>query len=109
MVDPPVVLGNTPYTPPVVLGRAKKRLSLVGYRVVAALLNAGNRGLTREELRLIAHDAPGVLRRLRASDPDWMEVIEVPSGAEAAYRIADPRPPEDDAPNTPRNGKRGRR
>jgi hypothetical protein len=93
MVDPPIVLGNSPYTPPVVLGRPKKRLSIAGYRVVSALLEAGDRGLTRGQLTSIATDAPGILRRLRALDSDWMEVLEIPSRGDLAYRIADPRRP----------------
>jgi len=94
MIDPPVVIGSSPYTPPVVLGREKKRRSRAGYHVVAALLKAGDRGLFRDELKSIANDGPGILRRLRASDPDWMEVIEIPSVVDGTYRIAGPRPPE---------------
>jgi hypothetical protein len=74
---------------PVVRGTPKPVLRHAQYNVVKALLDAGETGLTLDQL---AHqsghaDARGILKRLADSDPDWRSVIHFPGKAGGHYRI----------------------
>jgi hypothetical protein len=86
--EPSVVLGRT--TDPVnILGKEKPQLTMQQYDVVKSLLNAGERGLTKDELvtRSCHTDARGILKRLADSDPDWEKVISFAGRAGGGYRI----------------------
>jgi hypothetical protein len=76
--------------PPVVRGKEKERpLTVAQYDVVAVLLTASEKGLTKDDLvNASGHaDARGILRRLAASDPDWCAVIKFPQKTGVRYRI----------------------
>jgi hypothetical protein len=75
---------------PIVLNREKRRLTYREYNVVKALLDAGERGLTKDELdKKSGHaDSRKALRTLRNSDPDWAKVIQMPGQrGQGGYRI----------------------
>jgi hypothetical protein len=74
---------------PTVCGVEKRPLTLPQYDVVSALLEAGERGLGKDELeRKSKHgDARKILKRLAESDPDWSAVIRFPGRAGGGYRI----------------------
>ncbi|HUW82039.1 MAG TPA: hypothetical protein VMZ31_04475 [Phycisphaerae bacterium] len=85
---PAVVLGER-YDSPVVLGKEKARLSNTRYDVLMALLAAGDRGLSKDDLvKKSGHtDAVAVLKRLAAKDPDWARVILLAERTGGGYRI----------------------
>lgn len=65
---------------PIVLGKRKPRLTRAKFDVVRALLEAGEFGLTKDQLDERSHhtEARKPLKRLHDSDPDWAEVIHLP-------------------------------
>ena len=75
---------------PLVLGRRKERLTPAQFRVVRALLEAGDRGLGKANLSRVGGDAVNVLKRLAKSDPGWGAVIELPGQKGSGYRIRQP-------------------
>jgi hypothetical protein len=79
--------------PVIVLGKQKPKLLATQYKVVEALVAAGETGLTKDQLvkESGCGDARGILRRLADSDPDWAAVIQFAGGTGRRYRIA--RPP----------------
>ncbi len=85
---PRVVLG-APGERPLVLGREKRLLTLAQFDVVKALLDAGERGLSKDELdRQSKHgDARKTMKRLADSDPDWKAVLHFPGRTGGGYRI----------------------
>jgi hypothetical protein len=74
---------------PIVLGMPKPKLTLPRYNVVKALLDAGEAGLTKDELvnKSRHQDARGILNRLANSDPDWKQVIHFAGQTCGGYRI----------------------
>jgi hypothetical protein len=70
-----------------VRGREKSPLTLPQHKVIRALLAAGEQGLAKDELERVHSDARGILRRLRAADPDWRAVIHFAGQAGRRYRI----------------------
>lgn len=86
--EPKVLLGE-PGDCPIVLGKKKRRLTKAGYDVVKAVLEAGETGLTKDELvEKSGHgDARGVLNRLAEKDPDWRSVIQFAGHVGGGYRI----------------------
>jgi hypothetical protein len=74
---------------PVVLGKSKPVLTFAQDNVVTALLQAGEGGLSKDELaRNSGHtDALGILRRLAGKDPDWAAVIRFAGQTGGRYRI----------------------
>lgn len=74
-------------TPPVVNGRKKRLLTFGQFRVVKALLESGNEGLTKDVLERVNSDARKILKRLAASDPDWKSVIQFAGSKGRGYRI----------------------
>lgn len=74
---------------PIVSDVEKDPLTLPQYDVVNALLEAGERGLSKDELdRKSKHgDARKILKRLAESDPDWNTVIHFPGKPRGGYRI----------------------
>ncbi len=83
---PPVVL--TRFGGPVrVRGVQKAALTFAQHQVVRALLDAGETGLSKDELEKVHSDARGILRRLRDLDPDWRAVIHFAGRTGGRYRI----------------------
>jgi hypothetical protein len=78
-----------PGEPPTICGKEKAPLTLAQYDVVKALLSAGERGLSKDELdhKSKHGDARKILKRLADSDPDWKAVIRFPGIAGRRYRI----------------------
>lgn len=74
---------------PVVLGKIKPKLTMPQYNVVKALLDAGDVGLTKDELvdNSGHEDARGILKRLRQRDDDWKQVIHFAGTTGRRYRI----------------------
>jgi hypothetical protein len=74
---------------PIVLGKEKPPLTLAQHDAVKALLNAGERGLSKDDLdRKSGHgDTRKTLKRLAASDPDWKAVIHFPGKPGRGYSI----------------------
>jgi hypothetical protein len=83
-----VVLGQQGQGP-VVLGKQKPPLTRTRYDVVKTLLEAGQDGLTVDELAKKSHhgDAVNSLKKLARSDPDWGAVISLPGSSGMGYRI----------------------
>jgi hypothetical protein len=86
--SPLVVLGSRDEFP-IVCGHTKGPLTRAQYDVVQALLEAGERGLSKDELdRKSKHgDARKILKRLAASDTDWKAVIHFPGKPGRGYGI----------------------
>jgi hypothetical protein len=75
---------------PIVLGKEKPVLTDREYNVVKALLDAGDRGLTKDKLdEKSGHsEARKVLKAIRDADEDWAAVIQMPGKAGmGGYRI----------------------
>lgn len=74
---------------PTVRGTPKSALRHAQYNVVKAVLDAGETGLTVDQLaqRSGHSDARGILKRLADSDPDWQSVIHFPGKTGGHYRI----------------------
>ena len=70
-------------------GKPKPVLRHAQYNVVKALVDAGEAGLTVDQLvQQSGHsDARGILKRLADSDSDWRAVIHFPGKAGGHYRI----------------------
>src|SRR4051794_19961205 len=86
--DPPVVVSRMADEPKV-RGKLKPRLTYAQFNVVRALLEAGDDGLTKDELDTKSGhtEARKILKRLHDSDPDWAEVIQMPGIPGRRYRI----------------------
>jgi hypothetical protein len=86
---PAVVLGPSHRAVTLVRGEPKEMIRETQYDVVAALLKAGERGLTGKELEdASGHgDAVKTLRRLARSDVDWRAVIHFPGRGGRRYWI----------------------
>jgi hypothetical protein len=74
---------------PTVNGKTKGRLRNTQYNVVLALIQAGDEGLTKDQLdHKSGHgDARKILSRLANSDPDWKIAIYLPGVKGMGYRI----------------------
>jgi hypothetical protein len=74
---------------PLLLGKPKRKLTTPRYNVVKALLDAGDVGLTKDELVTESghEDARGILTRLAESDADWRKVIHFAGVTGGRYRI----------------------
>jgi hypothetical protein len=82
----PVVLCK--YGEPVIVKEKPKELpSLPAYKLVKALLEAGDRGLSKGQLEPISTDYWRILKELKGSDPDWNAVIHFPGKPHGRYRI----------------------
>jgi len=75
---------------PIVLGKTKPRLTMARYNVVTALLDAGDKGLSKDSLveKSGHEDAVGILKRLATLDPDWNAVIKLAGIPGGRYRIS---------------------
>ena len=89
-----------PRAHPVVLGKRMDPLRPVQFRVIKALLDAGDDGLSKKALEKSSGsgDAVGVLKRLANSDPDWQAVIGLAGKPGLGYRL---RPPSIEGPPLP--------
>jgi hypothetical protein len=78
-----------PGEPVYLKGLEKPPLTLPQYDVIKALLDAGERGLSKDEMdyRSKHGDARKILKRLANSDADWEAVIQFPGKACGGYRI----------------------
>jgi hypothetical protein len=87
--DCPRVVLPGPGECPTVCGKEKTPLTLPQYDVVKALLEAGERGLSKDELdrKSKRGDARKILKRLAESDADWEAVIHFPGAPGRGYRI----------------------
>jgi hypothetical protein len=85
---PPVILGELA-DQPIVRGKSKHRLTAACYAVVMALLEAGAKGLTGDELVTTSGrgGAVNTLKALAASDRDWGAVIQLAGKPGGGYRI----------------------
>ena len=74
---------------PIVNGKSKPLLSRAQYKVVCALIQAGQDGLTKDKLdkKSGCGDARKTMRRLADSDPDWKQVLLFPGKPGVGYRI----------------------
>jgi hypothetical protein len=74
---------------PVVKGNEKPTLTNAQYDVVLALLQTGDKGLTKDDLDHESRhgDARKILRRLSEADSDWQSVISFPGTTGKGYRI----------------------
>jgi hypothetical protein len=86
---PPLILGE-PGDEPVVRGKKKPRLTAAQFDVLKALLDAKDKGLTKDELvNNSGHtDAVNVLKRLWKKDDDWKSIIQMAEVPGGRYRIA---------------------
>jgi hypothetical protein len=53
-----------------------KKLSSLRFKIIDALIAAGEAGLTLASVKKISGDAPGVIRRMREKDEDWNQMIQ---------------------------------
>ncbi|MCI0463306.1 MAG: hypothetical protein L0Z62_40685 [Gemmataceae bacterium] len=85
----PRVVLRGPAERPLVLGREKPLLTRAQYNVIQALLDAGERGLSKDELdHKSGHgDARKILKRLADSDDGWQAVLPFPGKPGGGYRI----------------------
>jgi hypothetical protein len=83
-----VILGKSGGRP-IVCGKSKAPLTLARYNIVKALIDAGDDGLTGDELaeRSGHGGAVNVLKSLAKSDPDWRSVIQLPGKPGGRYRL----------------------
>jgi hypothetical protein len=86
--EPAVVLRGQGASP-IVLGREKKPLTTAQYDAVTALCDAGEQGLTKDQLnRKSGHgDSRKTLRRLADRDEDWRAVLQFAGATGRRYRI----------------------
>ena len=88
----PVVL-REPGQPCRVLGKEKPKLTAAQYNVVAALLAAGDDGLTKDQL-IRKSNGGGAIRTMKdlaGNDDDWGKVLFLAGKTGGRYRIAKPR------------------
>jgi hypothetical protein len=83
---PMVVLGR-PGEPCTVNGKQKRALTDGQHAVVAALIEAGSEGLTKDAIEEERSSAREILKRLRNSDKDWADVIIMAGQTNGRYRI----------------------
>jgi hypothetical protein len=83
------VVLRAPGERPLVCGEEKNKLTRQQYAVVKALLEAGERGLSKDELdrKSQCGDARKILKRLAQSDPGWEAVIHFGGIPGGGYRI----------------------
>jgi len=78
----------------------KKRINITKYKVINALLDAGEDGLTIGQLQSLSGDARGVLRRMR-ENPDWEAVVLMSGTEHYGYRILHQMRPPAPTKHTP--------
>jgi hypothetical protein len=84
--EPPVQMGATWNDPVTVLGH-RKDLDYNQWKLIKALVGAGQDGLEKDKLEAVLPSARDQLKRLR-QDPDWGQVISMPGKkGNGGYRI----------------------
>lgn len=83
---PPMVVLGRPGDPCTVKGKQKKALTDGQHAVVAALLGAGDEGLSKDAIEGVRPSARRMLEDLR-KDPDWAAVIIMPGQTNGRYRV----------------------
>ncbi len=85
----PAVVLNGQGNSVTVNGNHKSTLTPQQYNVIQSLLEAGERGLNKDELVTKSghSDARGILSRLAESDDDWRQVISMAGKTNGRYRI----------------------
>lgn len=75
--------------PPIIGGVEKSLLTPAQFNVLTALVNAGESGLTKDELvtKSDHEDAVGILKRLHKRDADWAAVTPLPGRTGGRYRV----------------------
>jgi hypothetical protein len=88
----PAVVLSGPSKSPLVLGQTVPLLTTVQYEVVDPLNEAGERGLSLNELRSFSKhdDVRGVLNRVKKTHPLWIQVIHMAGCPWGRYRISVP-------------------
>ncbi len=84
--DRPSVQMGRPGDAPLVHGKEKKPLTDGQRAVVAALLESGEAGMTKDSLEAVRSGARQILRNLK-KDADWDAVIPMPGQTNGRYRI----------------------
>jgi hypothetical protein len=72
---------------PVVKGKEKPILTPAQYKLVKALIDTGDAGLTKSALEPISTDFWHALNKLKKNDPDWDAVIHFPGPGGRGYWI----------------------
>jgi hypothetical protein len=95
---PAVVLGNFGEKP-VVDGKELDPLTVPQHNVIRALIDAGDKGLSKDKLATKSGhgDAHRILKRVAESDPAWASRIQLAGRPGGGYRILSgdlPKPPE---------------
>ena len=74
---------------PIVHGKEKPALRNAQFNVVKALLDAGDRGLTKDDMVAKSghSDALGILHRLADGDDDWKKAIHFAGKPGGRYKI----------------------
>jgi len=72
---------------PVVNGQEKPVLTTARYKLVQALIEAGEEGLTKSTLEAISTDYWNALDSLKKSDDDWDQAIHFPGAGGRGYWI----------------------
>ena len=85
----PTVVLNGMGRCPTIRGKEKKPMTQTRYDIISALLETGERGLTKDELdKRSGHtDARKTLKLLAVSDPDWGSVILMAGSKGMRYRL----------------------
>src|SRR5262249_16082615 len=85
--QPRVVLGSCGQ-PCTVMGNQKRALRILAYKLIKALLAAGEMGLSKSELEAISSYARQTLKNPAADDSDWAQVLHFAGRTGMRYRIA---------------------
>lgn len=74
----------------VIDGQPVERLRVTQYDVIKTLIDAGDEGLSKDDLEQDSRhpDARGILTRLRKKDDRWRQVIQMPGKSWRGYRIS---------------------
>ena len=82
-----VLLGPTER--PIVLGRELERVTQPQYEILQALIVAGERGLSLDELKRFSghHTAEKTLKRLAKKFAEWNQVVLLPGKPHLRYRL----------------------
>jgi hypothetical protein len=72
---------------PIFVNGVSKELTFVAFKIVKALVEAGENGLSKGQLEKISTDYWRILKTLQSDDADWESVIHFPGKPYGRYRI----------------------
>jgi transcriptional regulator with XRE-family HTH domain len=72
---------------PIMVSGQPKQVTFVRYKVIKALVEAGQNGLSKTELEAVSPWARQMLKTMASSDPDWKKVIHMPGVTGGRYRV----------------------